>query len=239
MNISIMTLSIIISMATHSFAADDNAAQKDDPCMKACNDYYETQGNLQGFTYYADAFLSRFDKSVTKQGFCKEAQDSMDSCYAKSSSLYGTCKSYLYAWTGSDWFSSCKAKCSADLTAFCSTPDEHLDQPVADIPQQEDPFSWINRLNQEDHYTVIFKTGPNGIIRKKEMTGQEIQELSDKGSISKAIAMDRITLADGTYIWVNSNDTYTVITSTGMQDQQTGKQIANSIHKYTSIVKLK
>ncbi|MBX3487366.1 MAG: hypothetical protein KF798_05650 [Candidatus Paracaedibacteraceae bacterium] len=249
MNISIMTLPIIISMATHSFSADNDGA-KDDPCMKACNDYYQAQGIIQGFTYYANAFSNRVDQSVTKRDFCQEAQSSMELCYQNSSALYSTCKSYLYSWTGSDWFSSCKTKCSADLTAFCSTPDEHLDQPVDALPKQpiakqlvadapqEDPFPWISQLNREDQYTVIFKPGPKGIIRKKVMTGQEIQELSDKNSISKAIAMDRITLSNNkTHVWVNPNDTYMVTTSTGVTDQQTGEQIAQSTQKYQSIIK--
>ncbi len=248
MKIGITVLVFSLLNINISSAADDMDKQpeQDDLCIQACNSYYQQNGNLTDFKYYADAFASRNDRTKSKQEFYSTAKRSMDQCYETSSSVYSTCKSFIYSFsknitsnaTIQDWFSSCKSKCSEDLEAFLSTPDEPTEQHVEDSKTHD----WVNYLNPEDKYTVIFKTTFNRrTIQKKIMTGQEIKELDKDtlNSISKAIAMDRITLVNGEYVYVNPNTTYSVVisnpTGAAILDRQTGEEIANSTEKYISI----
>jgi hypothetical protein len=252
MKIDLTILVLSLLNINLSSAADSIGKQPEQHnlCMQACNTYYQQNGNLTDFKYYADAFASRNDRTQTKQEFYSTAKSSMDQCYATSSSVYSTCKSFIYSLSKSmtsntsiqDWFSSCKSKCTEDLEAFLSTPDEPTEQHVEVNTTQRKTLDWVNYLNPEDKYTVIFKTTFSGrTIKKKIMTGQEIKELAEDilNRVSKTIAMDRITLVNGEYAYVNPNTIYHVVISnpggSAILNQQTGEDIANSTEKYISI----
>ncbi len=241
-------LTCSVCLTTYSFSAEstDQQISQLDPCLQACHNYYNQKGNLSGFTYYTDAFTNRDDKSMTKQEFYARSSESLNQCYSASNALYGACKSAFQSLTSMvtnnpnliDMFSSCKKTCSQDLENFNlqNEPAEMLAK--NQMNQNDNPFSWIDDLNKEDKYKVIFKHP----FSTQEMTGQEIQNLSlgDKGNISQAIALDRITLIDGSHYYVNPETTYRV----GIKDSdgityhdQTGEKIANSTNRYVSIVK--
>lgn len=153
-----------------------------------------------------------------------------------------------------DKFSSCKKQCESDLETFCATQDEDVDDGVTDEVEGqfnvdvpiilEGPATieeQIEDLNPEDQYAVIFAP-----FAKRYMSGEEMQELSanERKGIKKIIAMDRITLVDGSHVYVNPNDTYRVVIKNlpGKEPPQevqlqSGEQIANSIDNYISITR--
>lgn len=245
---------LISAVSCHNaMAADDMASQSKhgDRCVQSCVDYYNDKKTLVNFTYYKNDFQPLEGKETNKSQYCRDARLSLDVCYSQDSKLYGWCKDTARWVTRfvtnnqsiQDWLASCKATCSDDLVAFCSSPPSEGDASEVARPPQESKstnamFAWLSTIHPKSQYKVIFLGYP---FRTQIMTGQEILDLpeEEQGTISKTIELQRVQLAAGSGVYINLADTYKVVYADdhGTSDQLTGDEIINSGQKFLSITK--